>query len=342
MAKHCRARLGYRRIFRAAPLLLSDNLLLSTCFGTGCVTAKFTKPVASVKSSIETTASAVGTYFSELNSFERELYLEERVFDPQLRVEKTDTDGKPTPLVGTIFATESIKARTEAISLLGAYANRLAELAGSDAPQKFSSAAQALGTNVTSLISTFDKLSTQDTTAKSYIGPLSQILEILGELYLEQKRDALLKRAIKDGAPQVTTILDLLDSDLQNVVVPLRQTGIAQTLAVRVNNYNNTKDTTGRTVDAAVRRTSLSVAQRKELIDGIKSAAEQYDAFITSNPSEAISGIREAHSALLKYTDSNRKPKDFAELMAAIESLQDKADRVAAAVQRIRELRKGT
>ncbi len=316
-------------------------LLLVASLGTGCVTANFTKPVGSLKSSIDTASAAVGSYFTELNSFERDLYLEERVFDPQLRVEKTDADGNPTPLVGRLFTAESIKARMEAIALLGTYANRLAELAGSDAPTKFSSAAQVLGTNLTNLADTFGSLSGKDPTANNYVGPISQIIGMMGEFYLEKKRDALLERAIKEGSPKVNTILDLLESDLQKVVVPLRQTGIAQSLAARVTAYNNTKDAAGQTVDGAARRAALTVSQRQELINGIKSAAQKYDTLIAFNPTEAISGIREAHAALGKYAESDKKPKDYSELISAVEGFQNKAERIAAAVQQIRELRNG-
>jgi hypothetical protein len=183
-------------------MLITSVLVLAACLGTGCVTANFTKPVGSLKSSVDTASTAVGSYFTELNSFERDLYLEERVFDPQLRVEKTDADGKPTPLVGRFFTAESIKARMDAISLLGAYANRLAELAGSDAPQKFSSAAQALGTNVTSLIGSFGNLSDKDTTAKDYVGPISQIIGIVGEFYLERNERRCLNARSKTEHPK--------------------------------------------------------------------------------------------------------------------------------------------
>ena len=331
-----------QRLFRDGfSTLLAALLLSAVCLGTGCVTANFTQPIGSLKSGIDTTSTAVGSYFTELNSFERDLYLEERVFDPQLRIEKINAAGKPTPLVGQFFTAESIKARMGAITLLGIYANRLAELAGSDAPQKFSSAAQALGANVNSLVGTFGSLSGKDPTSKDYVGPISQIIGIVGEFYLEKKRDTLLERAIRDGAPQVNRILDLLEIDLQNVVLPLRQTGIAQSLAVRLDAYNNTKDAAGLTVDAAARRAGLTVAQRQELIEGIRSAAKQYDALITFNPTEAIAGIREAHAALLKYVESDRKPADLSELMSAVEALQSKAERIATAVQQIRELRKG-
>jgi hypothetical protein len=320
---------------------LLSLVLLVGCLGSGCVTANFTKPVASLKSSIDTASSAVGSYFTELNSFERDLYFEERAFNPELRVEKTDAEGKPTPLVGRLFTSESIEARMDAIALLGTYADRLAELAGSDAPKQFSSSAQALGTNVSGLIGTFGTLTGSDPSARDYIGPVSQIIGLLGEFYLEKKRDALLERAIKDGAAEVSRVLDLLESDLQKVVVPLRRTGIAQSLAIRVVAYNNTTNESGKTVDAVAKRAAMTVSERQELLEGIKSAAQQYDLLIAFNPTEAIAGIRDAHAALLKYAKSDRRPRNFSELMSAVEALQLKAERVAAAVQQIRELRKG-
>lgn len=310
------------------------------CVCSGCVTADFTKPTASLKSSIDTASTAVGVYFTELNDFERDLYLDDRIYDPQLTVLGTDPNGKPTPLVAQFFKPASIKARMDAIALLGSYANRLAELAGSTAPQDFSSAAMSLGTNLTQLNGTFTSLTgAKDPTAQSYIGPVSQIIGLLGQLYLEGKRDAMVTDAITKGAPAVTNILDLLQNDLDTVVVPLRKTGIAERLANRVTAYNITTDASGNPIDAVAQRKAMTVAQRQEAIDGIRSAAQEYDLLISFNPTEAINGIREAHAALLKYAQSGRSPKDFAALMSAVEALQTKVNRVAAAVQQIRNIK---
>jgi hypothetical protein len=315
--------------------------VLTVLVGSGCVTANFTQPTASLKSSIDTASTAVGTYFTELNTFERDLYLDERVYDPKLQVLEIDDQGNPTPLIGQLFKPASIKARMDALALLGSYSSRLADLAGSQAPENFSSATLALGTNLTGLDATFMGLvGTKDPTASQYIGPVSQIIAVTGEFYLQEKRDAMFTEAVKKGAPAVTNILDLLQNDLEMVVVPLRQTGIKERLAVRVDAYNKTKNSRGEVIDAVEKREAMTVAQRQEAIDAIRNAAQQYDLLISSNPTEAINGIREAHAALLKYVQSDRRPKDFADLMSAIEALQTKVERVASAVQQIKDIKR--
>ena len=314
-------------------------VVLLICGASGCVTANFTKPIASFKTSTDTAATAVGTYFTDLNEFERNLYLDDIAYDPTLRVAAVDENGKPTPLVTQIFSAASIKARMDALALLGNYANRLADLAGSSAPGDFSTAAQALGTNLFSLNKTFTSLSkTSDPSAGGYIGPVSQIAGLVGEFYLAEKRDKMVADAIAKGAPAITNILNLLENDLNTVVVPLQKTGIAERLANRVTAYNNTTDTNGNVIDALAQRKAMSVAQRQEALDVIGAAAEQYDLLVTSNPTEAINGIREAHAALLKYAQSSRKPQDFAQLLSAIEAFQAKAQAVSAAVQQIKNV----
>ncbi len=42
----------------------------------GCVTTHFTEPITSFQESINTSGAAIGSYYAELNQFEREIYLE--------------------------------------------------------------------------------------------------------------------------------------------------------------------------------------------------------------------------------------------------------------------------
>ena len=123
----------------------------------GCGNQRYRELIATFEQSVETTSAAVGTYFSELNEFERELYLQERWLNPELEVAASDGNA-PTPLVTPVFDPDSIKARMEAIRLLGVYGRRLAELAGTEAPAKFASNVEALGGNLSKLANTFGSL----------------------------------------------------------------------------------------------------------------------------------------------------------------------------------------
>jgi hypothetical protein len=146
-------------------------MLLSTVLLTGCVTANFTEPITSFQDSINTSGAAIGIYYTEINQFEREIYLDERLFDPAKEVLATDNQGKPTPLIGALFSAESIKARTDAIALLGIYAHRLGELAGSEAPKQFAEGAKILGDNLFNLQNTFEKLGKDDEEKRQLMRP---------------------------------------------------------------------------------------------------------------------------------------------------------------------------
>ena len=316
------------RNYRMAILLLSVVLL------TGCGKTNFIKPIASFQDSINTSGAAISVYYTELNQFEREIYLAECLYDPTKEVLATDEHGRPTPLLGTLFSAESIKARTDALALLGVYAQRLGELAESEAPTQFAEGAQILGTNLFNLSKTFEKLGKSDGekeiidgTAKNYTGPIGTIVGVIGRIYLEQKRDAAIKEAIEEGAPAVRNILTLLQKDLTEIIDPLKRTGLKQKLADRVVYYNANR--------------TAGFTQRKQMLEEIDAAASRYETALTANPANLVQTMSEAHESLVKYAGSPKTPQTFAELISALETFKNHAQEVADAVKQIRDLRKG-
>ena len=299
----------------------------------GCVTANFTEPISSFQKSVDQTGAIVSTYFSELNQFERELYLEERAFNNTLDVLAIDERGEKTPLYGKTFSAESIKARTDAITLLGMYATRLAKLAGSDAPARFAASSTLLGENLGKLNETFAELANDnkilDATASAYVGPISNIIGAIGKMHLEETRDKMLAAAIKEGAPKVESTLNLLESDLLMVVGPLQRTGLKQKLAEQVVYYNENRE-------------SFSVDQRRKALKEIDQAAARYDSAVTFNPSILIGGMRKANQALLKYSQADKTPENLAELMSALEIFKSRVKEIAPSVKQLYNLRKGT
>ncbi len=131
---------GWARSLPAASLALVLALL------PGCKTpGSFREPVAQFQMGTAQASTALGGYYAEMNRFERNLYLDERLYDTGLEVLATDASGQPTPLLGKVFTPESIQARMDAIALLGVYAERLVTLAGSEVPGKLPESAQPLG-----------------------------------------------------------------------------------------------------------------------------------------------------------------------------------------------------
>lgn len=278
-------------------------------------------PLAQFEQGNTTALTTLATYYTELNRFERDAYLDERLYDSGLEVLATDASGQGTPLLGKIFSPESIQARMDAISLLGLYATRLTALAGADTPGKLPDSATALGTQLGSLGDQLQTLSKKgDATASRYVAPVTTLVGVVGSLLLEAKQGVALQKGIEQGAPAVTSLLDLLEVDLVEVIGPQRLTAAKQSLASRVVYYNQHRD-------------KLSLAERRAILDDIRQASDAYEALVVAQPVEVARALRTAHEALLTYARSDRKPQSLEDLSTAMQSFQARAQTAAAAVQ---------
>jgi hypothetical protein len=292
----------------------------------GCRTAGgFREPVAQFQKGTAQASSALGGYYAEMNRFERDLYLDERLYDTGLEVLATDASGQPTPLLGKVFTPESIQARMDAISLLGVYAERLVTLAGAENPGKLLEGARPLGQQLGGLGQQLQTLARAgDTSASKYVEPVTTLVGVVGSLYLEHKQAQALQKGIEQGAPQVKAIIDLLEADLLEVLGPQRLTGAKQALASRVVFYNTQKN-------------KLSLAERREVLADIRRASEDYEALVVANPVDMARALREAHEALLRFARAEREVESFEELSAAMQAFQGRVQVAAAAVQRIQK-----
>lgn len=301
------------------------SVLASVALLSGCVTAHFEEPVGKFTSAMATANDAVRTYFTEMNTFERKVYLSHVLYHQGTLISEVDAAQKPTGFA-PVFKAESIDARLNAISLLSAYGARLAALAGTDAPTRFEAGSNTLGTNLINLSGTFQKLSAAgqgDPTASKYIAPIATIVGVFGAMVLERKRDAALTKAVIEGAPAVDQVLDQLDRDLKIVIDPLVDTGSLQELADATNYYNQNQ-------------AKMSFEERAALLGEIDALAGKYQAAVTANPSDAIDGIRDAHAALVKYARSSKRPQDLSALIAAIDTFNKRLEPVVNAVQKMR------
>lgn len=286
----------------------------------GCATAQWAKPIGDFQESIDGSVAVIGAYYEDLNGFERRIYLESAALNPSEEILFTGADGKPTPLAGRVFSAASIRARLDALRLVSVYGRRLADLAGSEAPTQFASNADVLGATLTGLSKTFQGLAGSDSTASAYVGPVSSLVGLIGQVVLEKRRDAAITLAIKDGDKPVTAILDQVERDLGAVVDPLRTTGEKLLLAELVNDYNT-------------KRSTLSEDERRARIDRIAAASDAYFRALAANPAGLVAGVRDAHRAMVAYAASPRKPANLAEFAAALEVFANRVEAAAAAIR---------
>jgi hypothetical protein len=291
-----------------------------------CATAGWPGPIDEFKTNVDKTVGVVTDYYGALNDYERHIYLETAFVDPSLEIVAVDASGAPTPLTGRVFSADAIRARTDALALVGVYARRLGDLAGSKPPAAFATNADALGKDLSSLAATFSKLAELDVRAKPYLEPITTLVGVIGQMFLESSRERALQKAIADGAPAVDQILRIIDEDLKAAVDPLRKSGEKQLLAQLVHDYN-------------VNRQTWPEARRRKQITDIDKAAQGYSAALLLNPADAVTGLRDAHTALVAYARSRKSPSDLAAAASAMEIFAQRIERAARAVASLRDLR---
>ena len=264
----------------------------------GCLNNRYVAPVTSFQSSTAQTISAISDFYSSRNSYELQLYFSGIAADPKLEVGIIDPNGKPTPLGRPTFSPASIKARLDALSLVSVYASRLNDLANTSAPSDFETAAGTLGNNLSSLDKTFQNLGATDPTAGSYIGPIASLIGTIGKMYLNDKRDKLIKDAIERGGPAVNTVLSQIKDDMDHIFSKEVITGEGDKLATLVNRYNSD-------------RNKLSYDQRMARLDEIRSVANSASSATASAPSQLVSSMLDANNALIKSATATKTDKQL-------------------------------
>lgn len=300
------------------------SLLLGCLLLTGCLDNRYIAPVTSFQSSTNQTISVISAYYTSRNSYEIQLYLSGVAADPTQAVGLTDSAGNPTPLGKPVFSPASIKARLDALSLVGVYASRLYALANTSAPADFTTASTTLGTNLASLNTTFQNLGAKDATASSYVGPITSVIGTIGKMYLSGQRDKLVKAAVEQGGPQVNTILSLVKDDMDKIFSVEAITGANEELATLVAAYN--KD-----------RASLTYDQRVARLGEISAAAEAAASAAASAPSKLVSSMMDANNALLKSAAASKHDKQvsLASLNDALASWVTQIQTLAAQIKPI-------
>ena len=276
----------------------------------GCAANRYAAPVNTFRDKTQQTIGVLSDFYSSRNSYEIDTYLHGVAADNKLEVLGTDAEGQPTPLGRPVFSPASIKARLDALNLIGIYAGRLYDLADTKAPGDFQTAATTLGANLGSLDKTFQKLEgASDPTANAYVGPISSLLGTIGQMYLEHQRDQMLQKSVSRGAPQVEAILAQMRDDMDNVFSKEVITGAKERLALLANAYNQ-------------ERGKLSFEQRTARLAEIKAASAEAAASVGSAPASVVTSMMDAHKALVQaVTSSGRdKPASLAALNAALET----------------------
>ena len=295
--------------------------LLAILAFSGCATNRYETPVANFQAQTQQSISVLSDFYSSRNSYEIDIYLQGVAADPTKTVATNDT-----PLGAPVFSPASIQARLDALTLVGVFATRLSDLANTQAPATFQTAATALGKNLSSLNTTFQSLAPSDSfkTANNYVGPITSLIGAIGQMYLERKRDEMITNAISQGAQPVNTILSQLRDDMQLFTAQIA-TGAPEKLAELIQVYNNED------------RSKLSFDERSAQLAQIKAAAAEASASVGSAPSGLVTLMINAFNELVQAASKSTKGKP-ASLAALNASLQAWANELSSLSSQIKLL----
>lgn len=299
------------RRLRNKPYSQWHALLLFTCILvlSACAANRYQVPVNTFHNQTLQTIGVLSEFYSSRNSYEIDLYLQSVAADSSEAVITRKANGL-TVLGKPVFSPASIKARLDALNLVGIYAGRLYDLSITDAPTTYQTAATTLGQNLTSLAKTFQTLrGAPDPSANKYIGPISSLIGTIGQMYLNRKRDELIAKAITDGAPQVNVILSQVRDDMENIFAKQITTGSGQKMQQLIVAYNRD-------------RRKLSFEQRTERLSQIKAAAAEASASMNAAPANLVTSMMDALKALVQAASSSKKakPASLAVLNSALEA----------------------
>ncbi|HEY0289321.1 MAG TPA: hypothetical protein VGC62_20335 [Pseudomonas sp.] len=290
---------------------------------TGCTNIDFREPITSYNQGMSTSGAILSTYYSGLNDAARTTYLLQAKYTEPPQEVFEQVGSQRTGLV-SVFPPEAIKARLDAVSLINQYGSKLAQLAGTNSPERINKGVVNIGTAYTGLANNFSdaaKLGNNDTSVK-YIQPVSSIVGVLLAKYEDDNRDRLLADAVKAGHGPVDTILLLLEADIP-IMYSLAKSNASAQLSAATTYYNKN-------------RLNISFPERSARLDEISSLAKTYQILTITQPTDVVIAMREANAALLTYAEN---PKDKNRIVTLTSELDTFNSRIAPIAQALNQLR---
>jgi hypothetical protein len=144
---------------------------------------------------------------------------------------------------------------------------------------------------------------------------------------VQHKIEKALNRAIEDGEFPVNHLLGLLRSDM-NSAYQRKRTAFSATRKFLVDDYNR-----------EINKGDKADPEKSRLLaDRISANEDRWETFLSSNPGEGLDAMALAHSALVKYARSDKRPVNFSQLVDAMDSFAARAKRIGEAVEALRHI----
>ncbi len=302
----------------------------------GCGLPRISKATNDLDKGVQSSAASIMQFYKNLNDYKRDIYVEQLLFDPRKTIDRTDINDCPTPWIKWL-SEDAIKARVLAIEGLTAYTSGLAALANSDAPERTEKSLVAIGAKVKSISNSLNSLQSGPTSVAipDYATPIANIAGIVGKHWVQGKKEDSLRKSIDEGAEDVKAVLNFLEKDLADIHKFLYKTDASFNLALMENYYNNNYTST----DAAKIKELISNDKRSAFLKKSADSAKKLAYIDSANPVELVKKMRTVHDKLLLCVHPTKEhPYPLDELLGEMQLFLAEANRVAEAVEQLREL----
>ena len=296
-------------------LLLIGLIVIVFC---GCASPnRLSEPVGKFQKATTGTIEVAQPYFIQLNRVERRLKFTGALADHKKKLD-------PSFLAPT-FSPKGIQARIECLTLVNLYATRLGEIADSKASETLGTNADALGTSLTNLGTSIEKITGDSAKIHELAGPVSALAKLVGQMWIENERKRALELAIRQGAPAVNRVLDLMELDLREAY--------RGKLEALVLGYSQLA------LDYERNKGTMTYPERKALLNDLESLANEYDelASVSTPPQELIGKMRMANNAMVTAAENLDNVQSWKDFAAATEVFAQRVQQAQAVLKGLRQ-----
>lgn len=284
----------------------------------GCTSAnRLSEPVGKFHQATTGTIGITQPYLTQLNRVERRLKFTQALADPQKQID-------PSFFTPT-FTPAGIRARLECLELIDLYATRLGQIADSKASEKLATNADALGAGLANIGASIEKITGDAGKIKDFVGPASALAKFVGQMWIESQRKRALELAIREAAPTVNRVLDLLETDLREAY-----RGKIEALALGYNNL---------TLAYEKKKGEMTYLDRKAILSDLETLANEYEELTSFSipPQDLINRMRKAHEAMVVAAENLDKIETFKDFAAAVELFAQRVQQAQAILKSLRE-----
>jgi hypothetical protein len=278
--------------------LLTWGAIGTMCLS-GCTTvAIYQSPVAKFQTAVDSANSGIRTYMLDVN----DVIAKGNIYDKLSMT--NDVNWSTADLRGGI-PMEQIQLRLQALSTISSYANALGAMANSKDVANLGQAAKTLGDSVNSLNATVTTLEAKGQPTIDLGGPVTSLVTLFGTMEIEHAQKAALETAIIDGATNVDAIIDKLKTDLPlfSVLLDTSDNAIWQG---KVKIYNELRKKT-------------DPKDMDNLINQFISDYNNTQSLRTLQVGSLLSDMENAHTALVSFAKSSKRPQDLSSLADQID-----------------------